>query len=102
MGWGTSPVQATLTGPGSTAGFIPKEVVQFNAWVLAGSWTGPLYLEKSHDFGMTYIPIIAEGVQLYVATRIGVTTAEESESGVLWRWTAGAGFSGSATVRLSQ
>lgn len=97
-----TPVEATLSAAGSTAWFSPSPTRPFNAWVLAGAWSGSLYLEKSPDAGVTAIPIVAEGIQLYMATGVGVSSVEEPESGVLWRWTAAAGFSGTATVRLSQ
>ncbi|MFG1267625.1 hypothetical protein V5F40_06645 [Xanthobacter sp. DSM 14520] len=97
-----TPVEVTLSAAGSTAWFSPSPARPFNAWVLAGAWSGSLYLEKSPDGGTTAVPIVVGDFQLYVATRIGVTPVEEAESGVLWRWTAAAGFSGTATVRLSQ
>ncbi|MFG1321232.1 hypothetical protein [Xanthobacter autotrophicus] len=103
MGSSTAtPVEATLSTAGSTAWFSPAAGRMFNAWVLAGSWSGSLYLEKSPDGGTSAVPIVVGDFQLYVATRIGVTPVEEHESGVLWRWTAASGFSGSATVRISQ
>lgn len=109
MGTGPTPVQETLTAPGSTAWFspvagsyTPAAGRPFNAWVLSGSWSGLLYLEKSPDGGATAVPIMVGDVQLFVATRVGVTPVEESEGGVLWRWTAGEGFFGTAKVRLSQ
>lgn len=98
----TPSIQQTLNAAGSSAWFSPRRGVSFNAWVLAGSWSGPLYLEKSPDGGTTAVPIVVGNTQLFVATRVGVTPVEESEEGVLWRWTAAAGFSGTATVRLSQ
>lgn len=102
-------VQTTLAGPGSSTPFTPSESRRgglvswpFSAWVLPGSsWSGSLYLERSPDGGVNWVPIVVGNTQMYVAKRIGCTPAEESEAGVSWRWTAGADFSGTANVRIS-
>lgn len=100
---GVDPMQITLsTADQASPWFTPIAGRPFNAWVISGTWSGDLYLQASPDGGATALPIMVGSTQLYVASAPGLTTVEEHESSIKYRWKSSSSFSGTAVVRISQ
>jgi hypothetical protein len=92
-------VETTFTGAGSSA------AVQAHgpAWVYAaGTWSGAIQVEGSLDGGTTWVPVFANTScdPLLIITN-GMMAIPSPEQNTLLRLTALAGFTGTATARIS-
>jgi hypothetical protein len=98
-------VSSTFTGTGQSASFLIKGVddrrpTSFNL-SLWGTFVGTVQLERSFD-GSTWLPLTANGTQIYKFTAPCSEPVEESEIGVLYRLNCTAYTSGTINYRLSE
>jgi hypothetical protein len=94
-------VTGTFTATGQSASFTPICGRPFNV-TLSGTFVASVQLERSFDAGSNWHPITAAGTQLYAWTAAASETAEEHESGPIYRLNCTAYTSGTVNYRISQ
>ncbi len=84
-------VEGTFTGTGNGSSFISHN--NFNA-SLSGTWGGTVDLERSFDFGTTWVIVTS-----YTANT--QQQVDEPEDGIHYRWNCSTHDSGTVVHRLS-
>lgn len=99
-------VTGSFTATGQSGSLVPaigrRDIVagNFNVSVY-GTFVGSVQLERSFD-NTNWLPITANGTQLYKWTAPASENAQETEEGVLYRLNCTAYTSGTISYRLSQ
>ena len=100
-----SMVAGSFAGAGVSASyqpitpFNPQRGFNLSIW---GSFVATIQLERSFDSGASWLPITAQGNQIYVFNGACSEVIEEPEGGVLYRLNCTAFTSGAANYRIGQ
>lgn len=96
----------TFTATGQSASFLADGIGDLvdHAFNLSlwGTFVASVQLERSFDGGTTWLPLTANGTQIYKFTAPCSEGGDETEAGVLYRLNCTAYTSGTVNYRLSQ
>jgi hypothetical protein len=106
---GVAPVTGTFTATANGAVFTPIAGRPFNLTIYATGGTAPasalnatVYLARSIDGGITYLPITAAGGGIFSFTALANETLFEAQTGVRYRLICSSYTSGTVNYRFAQ